>query len=106
MVYGNGVYLAISYSSTTPMLRSLNGTDWTQVTIASPDRGFSTVAGAYAAGRYVLIGLNGVVTSTDGFNFTRDASGPKVQGEISIVGGQFAAVGNGLALSADGLTWS
>lgn len=107
MAYGSGVYLAISYSST-PMLRSLNGTDWTQVSIASSDRGFSTFAGAYAAGRYVLIGPDGVVTSTDGINFTRSATGPKTLNGITAVGGQFAAVGlgGGIFLSSDGLAWS
>ena len=107
MVYGNGVYLAISYSST-PLLRSLNGTDWTAVSIASPDRIFSTFAGAYAAGRYVLIGPHGVVTSTDGINFTRDASAPKTLNGITTAGGQFAAVGlgGGIFLSSDGLAWS
>jgi hypothetical protein len=106
--YGNGVFVGVWPGYTVgSILRSSNGTEWTQVPVVAADRSFTTSAGAYSAGRYVLVGPS-LATSTDGIHFTKSASAPNGINAITYSAGQFIVVSadGSISRSTDGLAWN
>jgi hypothetical protein len=109
IAYGNGVFVSVSASGPHAVGRSTNGTQWTVVTVPAADRSFDSKVAAYGAGRYILIGSRGAVTSTEGTNFLRNGNlPPTTSGGLIRAGGQFVTVGPGGAIfrSPEGTNWS
>jgi hypothetical protein len=108
VAYGNGVFVGTGPGYPVSSIpRSTNGTDWTPVPVVAADRSFTISAGAYGAGRYVLVGPS-VATSTDGIHFTKSTSAPSEVNAITYSAGQFMVVGaNGIiSRSTNGLAWN
>ena len=104
IVYANGVYVAVGYSSTTPkILTSPDGITWTQQTSPINSRLFDVT---YANGLFFAVGDGGVITSPDGITWTAKSTVYGLRG-IIYANGLFILVStNGIYTSPDGITWT
>jgi hypothetical protein len=108
--YGNGTYLAVSYSSSSVAL-STDGTNWT-VHPLSAAPGFSPFAVAFGAGRFAAVsyvyGNPTLASSTNGVDWVT-VPGIATNGlwNITFAAGRFVAVGRfgAIVTSADGENW-
>ena len=110
--YGNGTYVAVSYSGSNPVMTSTDGVTWTPGTAPAP----SLRAVAFGNGTFVAVAPGGtggkVVSSPDGITWTLQASAPANDWKSITYGdGLFVAVSadggsNQVATSPDGQTWT
>lgn len=79
VVYGNGVYVMLGYSTNNGVATSTDGVTWTTRSTALTSAGFGTNISmknlTYAEGIFVAVGFNGsVATSIDGVTWTKKTS--------------------------------
>jgi len=116
ITYGNGIFVAIGGGGGSGCAAaSTDGATWTSGTLG-PSNGWTSVT--FGNGLFVAGAYNGISTesetSTDGvtWNSAGNSNLPLAVGNISVAygNGQFVAVsasiGNTVALSSDGLSWS
>lgn len=106
VTYGNGIFVAMGGSGGDMVATSADGIAWTIQPFVS--NRISLVNGiTYGNGTFVGVGCcKGVFTSPDGTNWTEEGSGAIYARSVTYGSGIFVAVGNGIASSQDGITWT
>ena len=116
VVHGGGQFVAVN-GSCTKVMRSIDGVSWVESAIVTPV-GFALMLSlSYGNGAFVLSfvtltpGVNDVYRSTDGINWTIQATGASGSlTKLRFLNGGFISstiVANGfVSKSADGITWS
>lgn len=112
VAYGNGTYVAVSYSGSNEVMTSTDGATWTPGTAP----GLALRAVTFGNGTFVAVGALGaggkVITSTDGINWTLQAGAPVNDWKSVTYGdGLFVAVSadgapTQIATSPDGVVWT
>ena len=111
VTYGNGVFVAISYGGSNPVMTSPDGVTWTARTPASASGWISVT---YGNGLFVAVtnrGTDQVMTSPDGVNWTaQTAAEQNTWWAVTYGNGLFVAVSgdgaNRVMTSSDGVTWT
>lgn len=113
ITYGNGLFVAISFSGTDRVMTSPDGVNWT-IRTSPADNEWRSVT--YGNGLFVSVGHTGtgdqVMTSPDGVNWTsRTASVGNDWASVTYGNGLFVAVSNSgtgdrVMTSPDGITWT
>ena len=119
VTFGNGIFVALALAadhSTEIAMTSVDGMNWVQralppfVPNVPPNIFFGLI---YAGGQFVAVGYWGVMTSSDGINWTvQTAANASYWYGIAYAGGQYVAVGldNGsgspIMTSPDGVNWT
>lgn len=105
---GNGVYTALSGFG--GVWTSTNGLEWVQRSTQTGPDGRYLGAIAFGAGRFVAVGLGGLVAvSTDGITWSIPATGIlDPLAAVTYGAGKFVALGSGgrIYASTDGTTWN
>lgn len=107
--WGNGYFVAVGGDQNSMVMRSVDGTNW-EVDLHPSGTGWMGDV-AYGDGRWVAVGGNGVVMSSDddGLTWTdHEERLPSAGRSITFADGLFVAVGdNGMiATSEDGMSWA
>ncbi len=111
VVYGNGLFVAVSRNGTDRVMTSPDGVTWTSRTAAENNEWRSVT---YGNGLFVAVasdGTNRVMTSPDGINWTgRTAAANNSWESVTYGNGLFVAVSrsgtNRVMTSPDGVTWT
>ena len=107
VVYGNGVYVAVSRNGTNRVMTSPNGVTWTARS-ASEANTWNSIT--YGNGLFVAVANGGsVMTSPDGITWTaRSASKPSAWYSVTFGNNLFVAVSStgSVMTSPDGITWT
>jgi hypothetical protein len=101
VVFANGRFVAVGQSGT--ILTSPDGMAWTVRASGTSNR----LNGVTFAKVFVVVGDNGtILASPDGVNWTARASGTNNSlWKVTFGNGTFVAVGRGIVISSDTLTW-
>jgi 6-phosphogluconolactonase (cycloisomerase 2 family) len=107
ITYGEGLFVAISYSGTNRVMTSPDGITWTART--APSSSWNSVT--YGDGTFVAVGTSAVMSSPDGITWTaRTASQANDWNGVAYGNGVFVAVSlagtNRVMTSPDGTTWT
>lgn len=112
VAYGNGVYVAVSYSGSDEVMTSTDGVNWTVGT--APAMALRRVV--FGGGQFVAVTIGAaggkIITSPDGVNWTHQATAPTSDWTSLTYGdGKFVAVSadaapTQVATSTDGVTWT
>ena len=111
VTYGNGLFVAVSYSGTNRVMTSPDGITWTARSAAEANGWISIT---YGNGLFVAVsydGTNRVMTSPDGITWTaRSATEANQWVSVTYNKGLFVAVANTgtnrVMTSPDGITWT
>jgi hypothetical protein len=112
VIYGNGVFVAVSSAPGAPVMTSVDGVNWTLQ--SAPDGGWGAMA--YGNGTFVVVGPaafgpNRLMTSPDGVTWTVQDSPTDDWAGLAFGNGRFVAKA-GLSpttvalTSTDGVTWT
>ncbi len=112
LVYGEGLFVAVSNGGTNNVMTSPDGITWTARTSADESAGWNSVT--YGNGIFVAVaesGTNRVMTSPDGITWTaRTASQANSWYSVAFGNDMFVAVSvdgtNRVMTSPDGITWT
>jgi len=111
LAYGNGRFVALSYSGSVVLMSSLDGNNWATSTVLGDDDDWMNLT--YGNGLFVAVGQGGdrVMTSPDGINWTaRSAVGNNDSWySVTYGNGLFVAVGysgDRVMTSPDGINWT
>lgn len=112
VAYGNGVYVAVSYSGANEVMTSTDGVNWTVGT--APASALRRVV--FGGGQFVAVSIGAaggkIITSPDGVNWTHQVTAPTSDWTSLTYGdGKFVAVSadaapTQVATSPDGGTWT
>ena len=114
VVYGNGIFVAVSYSGIEPdislgtlrVMISPDGINWTTQNSSTATFWLSVTFGN---GVFVAVGGSQIMSSTDGINWTDRTPTTKLWSSVVYGNGLFVAISqsgnNTSAYSSDGITW-
>jgi hypothetical protein len=111
VTYGNGLFVAVSYTGTNRVMTSPDGTTWTARVASEANQWYSVT---YGNGLFVAVavdGTNRVMTSSDGITWTaRVATEANSWRSITYGNGLFVAVSQDgtsrVMRSSDGINWA
>ena len=109
VAYGNGKYVAVANSGSTPLMYSSDGVTWTKDNVTGVSAHMQGVA--FGGGKFVAVGTGNVIYSTDGITWSNDnVVGPPMATWQSLTygDGKFVAVSSAgyVMCSSDGLNWT
>jgi hypothetical protein len=110
VTYGNGLFVAVAYNGTMPIMISPDGISWTGITHSIG--GLLSVTygnGLFVAVTFTVTETNQVITSPDGVNWTlRDASESSDWSCVTYGNGLFVAASwsGKVMISTDGINWN
>ena len=105
-VYGNGTFVAVAENSSTPIMYSTDGLNWSNYTSGVPSSVILKCI-SYGSGIFVAAGPDFVLQSPDGINWTQSVSPfPEVRA-ITYAGDRFIAIDTEYSYySFNGISWT